>query len=93
LLVTALVARLLILALGLPVASAAPVAYIAGTIGTLIGADLLNLPRILRGALVADGAGVTPLVNGQVVMASIGGAGIYDGIFLTGIVAPLLAVL
>jgi uncharacterized membrane protein len=55
---------------------APPLAYIAGSLGTLIGADLLNLNRI-RGL----GAPV----------ASIGGAGTFDGIFLTGIVAVLLA--
>jgi uncharacterized membrane protein len=52
------------------------VAFISGVIGTLIGADLLNL-RNLRDL----GAPV----------ASIGGAGTFDGIFLTGIVAVLLA--
>lgn len=56
--------------------SAPCVAYVAGTLGTLIGADLLNLGR-LRGL----GAPV----------ASIGGAGTFDGIFLTGILAALLA--
>lgn len=56
---------------------AAPaVAYAAGSLGTLIGADLLNLRRI-RGL----GAPV----------ASIGGAGTFDGIFVTGILAVLLA--
>lgn len=55
---------------------AGPLAYIAGSLGTLIGADLLNLGKI-------QGLGVT--------MASIGGAGKFDGIFLTGIVAVLLA--
>lgn len=55
---------------------AGPLAYIAGSLGTLVGADLLNLGRI-RGL----GAPV----------ASIGGAGKFDGIFLTGIVAVLLA--
>lgn len=55
---------------------AAPLAYLAGSLGTLIGADLLNLGRI-RGL----GAPV----------ASIGGAGTFDGVFLTGIVAVLLA--
>src|SRR6266536_258665 len=55
---------------------AAPLAYIGGSMGTLIGADLLNLGRIGRiGAPVA----------------SIGGAGTFDGIFLTGILAVLLA--
>jgi len=52
------------------------VAFISGVIGTLVGADLLNL-RNLRDL----GAPV----------ASIGGAGTFDGIFLTGIVAVLLA--
>jgi uncharacterized membrane protein len=52
------------------------VAYVSGVMGTLIGADLLNLNRLRElGAPVA----------------SIGGAGTFDGIFLTGIVAVLLA--
>ena len=55
---------------------AAPLAYISGSLGTLIGADLLNL-----GAVQDLGAPV----------ASIGGAGTFDGIFLTGIMAVLLA--
>ncbi len=56
--------------------TAAPLAYIAGSMGTLIGADLTNLDKV-RGL----GAPV----------ASIGGAGTFDGIFLTGILAVLLA--
>jgi len=52
------------------------VAYVSGTLGTLIGADLLNLKRI--GNLGAP-------------VASIGGAGTFDGIFLNGILAVLLA--
>ncbi len=55
---------------------AAPLAYIAGSLGTLIGADLMNLGRI-------QGLGAP--------VASIGGAGTFDGIFLTGILAVLLA--
>jgi len=55
---------------------AAPLAYIGGGLGTLIGADLTNLDKV-RGL----GAPV----------ASIGGAGTFDGIFLTGILAVLLA--
>lgn len=55
---------------------AAPLAYIGGSLGTLIGADLLNLDRI-------SGLGAP--------VASIGGAGTFDGIFLTGILAVLLA--
>jgi len=56
--------------------NAAPTAYIAGVAGTLIGADLLNLHRIER--------------MGRGVM-SIGGAGVFDGIFLVGIFAVLLS--
>ena len=55
---------------------APPIAYVSGSMGALIGADLLNLPRI--GELGA------PVV-------SIGGAGTFDGVFLTGIIAGLLA--
>jgi uncharacterized membrane protein len=55
---------------------AAPLAYIGGSMGTLIGADLLNLDKI---------AGLGAPV------ASIGGAGTFDGVFLTGILAVLLA--
>ena len=55
---------------------AAPLAYVGGSMGTLIGADLLNLDKI--GGLGAP-------------VASIGGAGTFDGIFLTGILAVLLA--
>ncbi|MGB6535573.1 MAG: DUF1614 domain-containing protein [Xanthobacteraceae bacterium] len=56
--------------------NAAPLAYIAGSLGTLIGADLTNLSRV-------QGLGAP--------VASIGGAGTFDGIFLTGILAVLLA--
>jgi uncharacterized membrane protein len=51
-------------------------AYSAGSLGTLIGADLLNLHK-----LTGLGAPV----------ASIGGAGTFDGIFVTGILAAVLA--
>jgi uncharacterized membrane protein len=54
----------------------APLAYICGTLGVLIGADLLHLKDINKLA--------TPI-------ASIGGAGTFDGIFFTGIIAVLLA--
>jgi len=57
---------------------AAPLAYIGGSIGVLVGADLLNL-----GKLRELGAPI----------ASIGGAGTFDGIFLTGVLAVLIAVL
>jgi len=57
---------------------AAPLAYVAGSLGTLIGADLMNLGKI-------QGLGAP--------VASIGGAGKFDGIFLTGLIAVLLAML
>lgn len=55
--------------------SPAVVAYVSGTLGTLIGADITNLRGI--GKLGSS-------------MASIGGAGTFDGVFLTGLVAVLL---
>ena len=55
---------------------AAALAYIGGSIGTLVGADLLNLGRL-------QGLGAP--------VASIGGAGTFDGIFPTGVLALLIA--
>ncbi|MDH5667079.1 MAG: DUF1614 domain-containing protein [Nitrospira sp.] len=55
---------------------AAPVAFVAGVLGPLIGADLLHLRDIEK---IATG------------IASIGGAGTFDGIVLSGIVAAYLA--
>jgi uncharacterized membrane protein len=55
---------------------AAPLAYVSGSLGALIGADLLNLGNI-------QGLGAP--------VASIGGAGTFDGIFLIGIVSVLIA--
>ncbi|HEY6515137.1 MAG TPA: DUF1614 domain-containing protein [Steroidobacteraceae bacterium] len=65
-----------IIAIALSRRRAAPLAYISGSLGTLIGADLLNL-----GAVQSLGAPV----------ASIGGAGTFDGIFVTGLMAVLWA--
>jgi len=63
-------------ALLLDPAHSAPLAYIGGTLGVLLGADVLHLREVRRlGAPVA----------------SIGGAGTFDGIFVTGLVAVLLA--
>jgi uncharacterized membrane protein len=50
-------------------------AYVCGTLGTLIGADILNLNKLSQ------------LRTGK---ASIGGAGTWDGVFLTGILAVFL---
>src|SRR6202051_1104699 len=55
---------------------AAPLAYIGGSMGALMSAALLHLDKI-------TGLGAP--------VASIGGAGTFDGIFLTGILAVLLA--
>ena len=52
------------------------VAFTAGVLGPLVGADLLHLNEIKNMG--------TPI-------ASIGGAGTFDGIVLSGIVATLLA--
>ena len=65
-----------IIALALTRRRAAPLAYISGSCGVLIGADLLNLTSVS-----ALGAPV----------ASIGGAGTFDGIYLTGLLALLYA--
>ncbi len=51
------------------------IAYASGTMGVLIGADLMNWNRL--GNLGAQ-------------MVSIGGAGTFDGVFLAGIIAVLL---
>ena len=55
---------------------AAPLAYIAGSLGTLVGADLMNFDKL---------AGL------QAPIASIGGAGTFDGIFVTGLFAVLIS--
>lgn len=55
---------------------AAPVAFVAGVLGPLIGADLLHIDDI---------------VKAPVGVASIGGAGTFDGIVLSGILAAYLA--
>jgi uncharacterized membrane protein len=66
---------------------APPLAYISGTLGTLVGADLMSLftPGILPALSPLELHQAKPLV------LSIGGAGVFDGIFLTGIIAVLLA--
>jgi len=65
-----------LVALLLPSGAPRVIAYVSGVLGTLIGADLSNLHKIPRlGAPVA----------------SIGGAGTFDGVFLSGIIAVLLA--
>jgi uncharacterized membrane protein len=58
-----------------PGAGVAIIAYVSGSMGALIGADLSNL-----GSITDLGA---PVV-------SIGGAGTFDGVFLTGIIAVII---
>ena len=62
-------------------------AYISGSIGTLLGADIMNVltPGVLP-ALSPVG-----LQTSEPLVLSIGGAGVFDGIFLTGILAVLFA--
>ncbi|MEM3673737.1 MAG: DUF1614 domain-containing protein [Candidatus Bathyarchaeia archaeon] len=59
----------------LPSDAPAVVAYVSGVLGTLIGADITNLHKI-------------PKLGARI--ASIGGAGTFDGVFLSGIIAVLL---
>lgn len=54
------------------------IAYVSGTVGTLLGADLLNLDKI-------------PKLGAPIV--SVGGAGIFDGIYLTGIISTFLVLI
>jgi uncharacterized membrane protein len=65
-----------LVSIALDPADAAPLAFISGTLGVLIGADLLHLRDIRRLGSPS---------------ASIGGAGSFDGIFISGLVAVLLA--
>ncbi len=61
-----------------PLSCPTQIAYVGGTLGTLIGADLLNLHRI-------SSLGVP--------MVSIGGAGTFDGVYTTGLVSVVLVFL
>jgi uncharacterized membrane protein len=66
---------------------APPLAYISGAVGTLLGADIMNL--ITPGVIPS----LSPLYShaSKPLVLSIGGAGVFDGIFLTGIFSVLLA--
>lgn len=52
------------------------IAFVAGTLGCLIGSDLTNLSHIAQM---------------RAPVASIGGAGTFDGVFVSGLIAVLLA--
>jgi len=57
---------------------AAPMAYVSGVLGVLVGADLLHLPVLLQYNIHTTKSAV------------IGGANIFDMIFITGILAVIL---
>ena len=57
---------------------AAPLAYISGTFGVLIGADFLHLWELLDMNIINEGNAV------------IGGADVFDMVFFTGIIAVIL---
>jgi uncharacterized membrane protein len=60
---------------------AAPLSYASGTLGILIGADLWRLPEVMASQ------------PAHLEVASIGGAGALDAVFLVGVFAVLLALL
>lgn len=57
---------------------AAPLAYISGTIGVLLGADFLHLPELLSFPIETT------------TYAVIGGANVFDMVFITGILAVIV---
>jgi uncharacterized membrane protein len=65
-----------LLAILLAPEAAPQVAFVAGVLGPIVGADLLHLPKV---AAMSEGT------------LSIGGAGTFDGIVLSGMVAAYLA--
>ncbi len=60
--------------------TAIPIAYASGTIGALVGADLLHLPEIRAHFMSST----------ERTIISIGGAGVFDMVFLAGTVAMAL---
>lgn len=85
--ISPLLAAIIGLALARRRDSSPVLAYISGTIGTLLGADIFNLitPGVLPALSPPNITATKPLV------LSIGGAGVFDGIFLTGILAVFFA--
>ncbi len=65
-----------LIAIVLPQGPNTVIAFVSGVVGVLIGADLMNLDDLTK-------------IQSETV--SIGGAGTFDGIFLTGIVSVLIA--
>lgn len=62
---------------------AAPLAYVSGVLGTLVGADVFRLGEMLAFEAPEDGSAVL----------SIGGANIFDMVYLTGIIAVGVAMI
>ena len=62
---------------------AAPLAYVSGVLGTLVGADVFRLGEALAFEPPDEGFD----------MLSIGGANIFDMVYLTGIIAVVVAIL
>lgn len=67
----------LVLAFIIAPSHVAPVTFVSGVLGVLVGADLLNIRRVLR--------------QGEGAILCIGGAGVFDGIFLIGIISALIS--
>jgi uncharacterized membrane protein len=57
---------------------AGPIAYVSGSLGVLIGADVIRLIDLIR------------YKSSALVIASVGGAGVFDAIFLVGIFAVII---
>lgn len=66
------------------VRKAAPLAYFSGVTGTLVGADVFHLQEILS---------FSPPASSDFALLSIGGANIFDMVYLSGIVAVLVGIL
>lgn len=66
------------------VRKAGPLAYFSGVTGTLVGADVFHLEEILS---------YPPPAESTLSMLSIGGANIFDMVYITGIVAVLVGIL
>jgi uncharacterized membrane protein len=62
---------------------AAPLAYVSGVVGTLVGADVFRLEEMLAFDPPSDGVSIL----------SIGGANIFDMVYMTGIVAVIVALI
>ena len=61
---------------------AAPLAYVSGVVGTIVGADVFHLEEVLSFEPPEEG----------LALLSIGGANIFDMVYLTGIIAVVIAI-